>query len=118
QQLETPQGWGKTLGALVVFLAGIWVVRFWMRMRRIAKLPPEGVASLWLERLLRKLGKRGLRKASSQTAMHWAQSAPDELRNAVAYVVKEYESARFGANAESAAKLPELYEEVEEALKR
>jgi hypothetical protein len=32
--------------------------------------------------------------------------------------VREYERARFGASAESAAKLPELYEEVEEAMKR
>jgi hypothetical protein len=85
--------------------------------RRIAKLPPESLASLWLERLLRKLGKRGLRKSASQTATHWAESAPDgELRKALSSFVREYENARFGASADSAAKLPELYEEVEEAL--
>jgi hypothetical protein len=32
--------------------------------------------------------------------------------------VREYENARFGASVDSAAKLPELYEEVEEALKK
>jgi transglutaminase-like putative cysteine protease len=118
QQLETPQGWAKALGGLVVLLVAIWVLRMWMRMRRIAKLPPEGIASLWLDRVLRKLGKRGLRKSASQTAMHWAESAPGELRGALTSFVREYENARFGASPESAAKLPELYEEVEETLKR
>ena len=118
QQLETPQGWAKALGAFVVLLIAIWAFRILMRMRRMAKLPPEGVASLWLERLLRKLGKRGLRKSASQTANQWAESAPDGVRSALAAFVREYESARFGANAESAAKLPQLYEEVEEAMKR
>jgi protein-glutamine gamma-glutamyltransferase len=119
QQLETPQGWVKPLGALTVLLGTIWALSTWMRMRRIAKLPPESMASLWLERLLRKLGKRGLKKSASQTATHWAQSAPDsELRRALAQFVREYESARFGASPESAARLPELYEEIEGALKK
>jgi hypothetical protein len=119
QQLEKPEGWAKALGALVILLAAIWGLRLWLRVRRMANLPPESVASLWLERLLRKLGKRGMRKPASQTAMHWAQSAPQsELRSALASFVREYEHARFGANAESAAKLPELYEEVEAAMKR
>jgi hypothetical protein len=105
--------------ALAIVLVAIWVLTIWIRMRRIAKLPPESLASLWLERLLRKLSKRGLKKPASQTAMHWARSAPDgDLRNALAQFVREYESARFGASPESAAKLPELYEEVEEAMKR
>jgi transglutaminase-like putative cysteine protease len=117
QQLETPQGWAKALGAFIVLLAAIWALHLWLRVRRIAKLPPESLASLWLERLLRKLGKRGLRKSASQTATHWAESAPDgELRKALSSFVREYENARFGASADSAAKLPELYEEVEEAL--
>ena len=116
---QTPQGWTKMLVVMVILLALIWGLRLWIRMRRMAKLPPESMASLWLERLLRKLGKRGLKKAASQTAMHWAQSAPDgELRTALAQFVREYENARFGASPESAAKLPELYEEVEDALKR
>jgi transglutaminase-like putative cysteine protease len=119
QQLETPQGWAKALGGLVVLFIAVWALRIWLRMRRMAKLPPESLASLWLERLLRKLGKRGLRKSASQTATQWAQSTPDgELRKALAQFVREYEEARFGASAESAAKLPELYEEVEEAMKR
>jgi hypothetical protein len=50
--------------------------------------------------------------------MHWAESAPGELRGALTSFVREYENARFGASPESAAKLPELYEEVEETLKR
>ena len=119
QQLETPQGWTKMFVGVVILLAAIWAMRIWIRMRRIAKLPPESLASLWLERLLRKLGKRGLKKSASQTATHWAQSAPDgELRQALAQFVREYESARFGASPESAARLPELYEEIEGALKK
>jgi hypothetical protein len=104
QQLETPQGWTKMFVGLVILLVTIWALRIWMRVRRIAKLPPESLASLWFERLLRKLGKRGLKKSASQTAMRWAQSAPDgELRQALAQFVREYESARFGASPESAA---------------
>lgn len=119
QQLETPQGWTKMVAVLVILLTAIWGLRLWMRTRRMAKLPPESLASLWLERLLRKLGKRGLKKSASQTATHWAQSAPNgELRQALAQFIREYESARFGSSPESAAKLPDLYEEVEDALRK
>jgi len=119
RSFETPRGWAKVLVGLAVMAGVIWVMALWMQRRRIAKLPPEGQATLWLARLLRKLRRRGLQKSTSQTAAQWAQTAPDgELRQTLAQFVREYESARFGANASSAAKLPELYEEVESALKK
>jgi transglutaminase-like putative cysteine protease len=119
RSFETPRGWAKVLGGLVVLAGLVWVIAVGVQRRRIAKLPPEGQATLWLARLLRKLRKRGLRKAAAQTASHWVQTAPEgELRRTLAEFVREYESARFGASPSSAAKLPHLYEEVESALKK
>ena len=40
------------------------------------------------------------------------------IKSAVAEFTEHYERARFGGSVESASKLPELYEEIEEAVKK
>jgi hypothetical protein len=42
----------------------------------------------------------------------------ESLRGALSAFVDEYEKARFGASAESSEKLPDLYEEIDELLKK
>jgi hypothetical protein len=40
------------------------------------------------------------------------------LRTRVAEFTEAYESARFGKSAEDAERLPQLYEEIESAIKK
>jgi protein-glutamine gamma-glutamyltransferase len=117
-------------GRLLLLLAGAIVTwnlrRFWrwlMRLR-IASRPasaPSQAAAIWYERMLRLLKRRGIEKGPAQT--------PDELlrhlhlglpivKERVTIFTEHYERARFGQSASDAGKLPDLYEEVEEALKR
>ena len=96
------------------------LVGFWLRRRacRLAKLPSENVASLWLQRLIKRMARKGFVKAPAQTVTSWATSVDDELlRPKLEQFVHEYEKARFGSSQESAGRLPELYQEVEEVLK-
>ena len=106
--------------ALAVVAVGVtaFIVWFRRRLRYARAVTPEHLASLWLERLLKRTSRKGLRKSASQTASAWAQSVPDsQLRASLSSFVREYESARFGASKQSCDKLPNLYEEVEELLK-
>jgi transglutaminase-like putative cysteine protease len=84
--------------------------------RRPDKLP-QVAASLWYEKMLRKIEKKGLRKSGSQTPVEFAGSIRDErLKQNVFEFTYRYEAARFGNSAEDALKLPELYKEVVGAL--
>jgi transglutaminase-like putative cysteine protease len=104
-------------GLVISFAAlGVWFRR---RARRLARLAPESVASLWLQRLLKRMARRGLSKPPAQTASSWASSVNhDPLRAKLQHFVQEYEKARFGTSQESADRLADLYDEVEEVLKR
>jgi hypothetical protein len=95
---------------------------WWRQLRRrqtLAAMPPAGIASIWFARLLKRAARRGIAKPASRTARSWADSVdPEPLRGALRAFVDEYEKARFGASQESCAKLPDLYEELDELLKK
>jgi len=107
--------------ALVAFVcaaAAAWW-RHRRRQRTLASLPPAGLASVLFARLLKRAARKGIAKPPAHTARAWAVSVqPGPLRGAISAFVEEYEKARFGASGESCAKLPKLYEEVEELLKK
>jgi protein-glutamine gamma-glutamyltransferase len=109
------------LVALLLLVNTRRIMRFW-RERRLAASPdkaPRMAASVWYERLLRLLRRRGMEKRPSQTSAEFIESIPDRrVKASVAGFTGHYERARFGGSSESAAKLPELYEEVEEVLKQ
>jgi len=74
---------------------------------------PRMAASLWYEKMVRKVGRRGWRKSGSQTPVEFAKSIQDDqLRNSVLQFTQRYEGARFGDSPEDARQLPELYAEV------
>jgi transglutaminase-like putative cysteine protease len=79
---------------------------------------PEQAAAMWYQRMTRALARRGLRRPAAQTAQEFVKKIADNrLREPVARFTQVYESARFGNSAEDVKRLPELYEEVETAVR-
>jgi hypothetical protein len=114
-----PQRWAVgsllavTLLTVVFNLRAMWraVQRF--RLAAYPERSPQQAASLWYERMVGKLGRRGWRKSESQTPAEFVRTISDDLlRQSVLEFTRHYEGARFGNSAEDARHLPELYEEI------
>lgn len=89
------------------------------RLARRPSLEPHSAASVWYEKLLKLLSKRGIRKLPTQTPQEFLKAIPAEpVRRHFASFTLHYERARFGDSAEDAEKLPELYREVEEVTRK
>jgi len=74
---------------------------------------PRMAASLWYEKMVKKIERKGWQKTETQTPAEFANSIQDEqLRRRVLVFTSRYEGARFGGVVEDAQELPELYEEV------
>ena len=79
---------------------------------------PEQAAAMWYRRMARTLARRGMEKPAAQTPQEFVKKITDiRLREPVARFTDVYESARFGNSAEDVKRLPELYEEVETAVR-
>ena len=79
---------------------------------------PEQAAAMWYRRMSRVLARRGVEKPPAQTPQEFVRKIEDSrLREPVARFTNAYESARFGDSAEDVKRLPELYEEVESAMR-
>jgi protein-glutamine gamma-glutamyltransferase len=79
---------------------------------------PDQGATMWYEKMARALARRGVAKLPGQTPQEFVRKIEDaRLRQPVALFTDVYESARFGNSVDDAQKLPELYEEVETAMK-
>jgi hypothetical protein len=122
---NAPWRWGgMALGLATLLVLGAYSARLWraIRRRRVAARPersPRVAATIWYERVLRVLAKRGWRKLPAQTPSEFVAAFQDEtVRGPMARFAEHYERARFGDSAEDAARLPEDYEEVIEASKR
>jgi transglutaminase-like putative cysteine protease len=117
--VQSPTLWtlAALLGTALLVLAAnsrrIW--RMW-RWRRAASHPaskPALAATVWYQRLIRLLAKRGWRKTSGQTPGEFLPLIEDEeMRARVAEFTRRYQRARFGESADDASKLPELYREI------
>ena len=107
---------------LVILLINAPGLFSWIVRQRVARHPdkaPQLAASLWYERMTKALAKRGWTKSPAQTPQEFVTSIKDEkLRAAVADFTASYENARFGESAESASRLPEIYEQVVDREKR
>ena len=116
---HAPGRWGATaiasLAALLLAFNVRGILRA-LRRHRLAVHPktvPHLSASIWYERMLRKVARRGWRRAPAQTPAEFVTTILDvHLRDRVAQFTEHYEKARFAGSAEDAEKLPELYEEV------
>ncbi len=111
--------WGVRMLALFVFgLIAVSIPRVIAVVRRfrLARRPQESprmAASIWYERMLRQAARRGWEKSPAQTPEEFAAAIADpKLKEKVAGFTEHYENARFGASAEEASRLPELYEEI------
>jgi hypothetical protein len=117
--VESPIEW--SLGAALVLAAIVMVLnvrRLWKAFRegRTARRPerePRAAATIWYERMIRSLGRRGWHKRPSQTPEEFTHSIGDPvLRSVVEAFTCCYQRARFGESAEDAAALPRLFEQV------
>ncbi len=98
---------------MIFNLRGIWRAVKRLRLAAHPERSPHQAASLWYERMIRKVGRRGWRKRETQTPAEFVRSiADDSLRRNVQKFTRHYESARFGNSTEDARRLPELYEEI------
>ncbi|MBZ5598861.1 MAG: transglutaminaseTgpA domain-containing protein [Acidobacteriia bacterium] len=92
--------------------------RLWnaLRRRRLAARPekaPRLAATIWYERMTRRVARLGWRKSPAQTPAEFVTCIEDDLmRDRVAQFTRHYEHARFGDSAEDASRLPELFEEI------
>jgi transglutaminase-like putative cysteine protease len=122
---RAPGRWVGGSAAVALLLLGLANARRIARMihtRRLQAHPersPDQAAAMWYERMARYLSRRGVRKSASQTAQEFVRVIADErLRAQVERFTDAYESARFGNSADDALRLPELYEEVELAMRK
>jgi protein-glutamine gamma-glutamyltransferase len=107
---------------LMIFAAN--AQRLWRAISRwrLAAQPdksPRAAATIWYERMLRTLARRGLRKLPTQTPAEFVQSIPNEvIREPISRLTEHYERARFSGSSEDASQLPELFDEVEALCRR
>ncbi len=119
QMSQSPGRWfAGTLGlaALLLVLFNLGQILRAVRSRILRAHPdraPKQAAALWYERMVRKLSRRGWRKAPSQTPRDFVQAIQEPLlQRKVATFTQAYESARFGRSVDDARALPGLFEEI------
>jgi protein-glutamine gamma-glutamyltransferase len=113
---------GGSIIAIVLLLVGGPAIYRSIRRVRLTRKPslqPNAAATIWYERALKLLAKRGWRKGGSQTPQEFLNRVPSAvLRSKIETFTSHYESARFGESVADAEKLPGLYREIEEAVKK
>ena len=111
--------WG--LRVLAIFFGGLLLASIrrilaLVRRFRLARRPqksPQLAASIWYQRMLRQAARRGWEKSPAQTPEEFAAAIADpKLKEKVSGFTEHYENARFGASAEEASRLPDLYQEI------
>ncbi|MCI0356261.1 MAG: DUF3488 and transglutaminase-like domain-containing protein [Acidobacteria bacterium] len=117
--VESPVEWslGAAVGLASILLL-VNVRRLWRAFQegRTARRPeraPRAAASIWYERMVRSLGRRGWHKRPAQTPEEFTLTISDpSLRAAVEQFTWRYQRARFGESSEDAGALPELFEGI------
>lgn len=116
---DAPVTWSLAAVCGVVLLTlGANAQRLWKAIyqRRVAARPeksPRLAATIWYQRALRMLAKRGFRKTPVQTPAEFVHSIQDETcRESILRLTEYYERARFGDSPEDAARLPEVVAEI------
>jgi protein-glutamine gamma-glutamyltransferase len=101
---------------LVTLATSIPRLLAFLRKFRLARRPeraPQMAASIWYQRMLRILARRGWQKSAAQTPEEFASAIRDEeLKQRVTTFTEHYENARFGGSAEEASRLSEIYQEI------
>jgi len=122
---DSPWRW-SVAGAGVIFLlfCAANTRRLWraVRRQRLSAHPeksPRAAATIWYEKTVHMLARRGVNKSAAQTPAEFVTSIVDEaLREPIARFTDHYERARFNDSPQDAARLPDLFEEVAAATRR
>lgn len=105
--------------ALILLIISLPRLLLLLQKIRLARSPgqaPQLAASIWYERMLRRIAKLGWTKSPAQTPEEFASIIiDDKIQQQVSVFTEHYERARFGNSAEDASRLPELYEEIKSA---
>jgi protein-glutamine gamma-glutamyltransferase len=111
---------GSSAILLLLFVGpGLYAYIRRMRVARKPSLEPQSAATIWYQRALKLLARRGMRKSGKQTPQEFLLTVPaSTVRQSVQSFTTHYERARFGDSAEDADKLPELYRDIEESVKK
>jgi protein-glutamine gamma-glutamyltransferase len=114
---------GRWVGGTFVFAAAL--ITFlnlrravgWLRARALRAHPeraPRESATLWYDRMVRRLARMGWRKSPSQTPLDFVAAIQETgLQEKVAGFTRAYESARFGRSVGDAESLPKLFEDID-----
>jgi hypothetical protein len=104
---------------LVTFATSVPRLLAFLRKFRLARRPekaPQLAASIWYQRMLKILARRGWQKSPAQTPEEFASAIRDvQLKQRVTNFTEHYENARFGGSAEEASRLSEIYDEIKHA---
>jgi len=122
---NSPIRWSVVGGAvalLLVLAANVGRLLRALRRHRLAIHPekfPRTAATIWYEKTVRILARRGVSKSPAQTPAEFVASVADaHVRAALARFTEHYERARFSDSSQDAARLPELFEEVSASARR
>jgi transglutaminase-like putative cysteine protease len=122
RMIASPKSWAFGAICMVVLLLAIVNGRAALALIARAQLAahpersPQKAASIWYERMIRTVARRGWHKQPAQTPAEFAGSIEDgQLQRAVANFTDRYEKARFADSPEDAKALPELYQEISAA---
>jgi hypothetical protein len=115
-------GFSLAIAFVLAVLANLGRIAGMIRLKRLQAHPersPDQAAAMWYERMAKFLARRGVKKASAQTAQEFVRVIDDvRLRAPLARFTDAYESARFGNSTDDARRLPELFEQVESATRK
>jgi protein-glutamine gamma-glutamyltransferase len=115
----SPLRWSLEGGLVVVLL--VFVVNAPGLLKSLGKFrlaarpekSPRLAATIWYERMTKRVARRGWRKSPIQTPHEFVSGIDDaRVRERVAEFTRHYESARFDDSVEDVRRLPELYEEI------
>jgi protein-glutamine gamma-glutamyltransferase len=113
---------GGLVAALLLFVANARGLLQALGKLRLAARPersPRRAATIWYERMTKRVARRGWRKSPTQTPDEFVCGIDDAgVRERVAEFTRHYESARFDDSVEDVRRLPELYEEISGSRQR
>jgi protein-glutamine gamma-glutamyltransferase len=113
---------GGLIAALLLFVVNARGLLQFLGKLRLASRPersPRLAATIWYERMTKRVARRGWRKSPTQTPDEFVSGIDDAgVRERVAKFTRHYESARFDDSVEDARRLPELYEEISGSRRR
>jgi transglutaminase-like putative cysteine protease len=120
-----PRLFAICFGIVLVLCAVLFNLRRWIvsyRTYRLSSSPsrsPKAAATIWYQRLIRFLARRGFEKSPSQTPQEFAISIEEtSIRSEVSQLILYYEKARFGDSPQDAEFLPAIYAQIEASVKQ